>query len=136
MQRVEEGLFRTDRISLDPAFTPRQAAHRYACWLVDIAQQGGTVYEARTAAGEAAGFAALQGAAPGERHLTLYGVYPAFQGRGAGTALLRAAARGTFAAGFAVLTTVVVSSNPASLRALQRAGFVQTGMQYVYVRHV
>ena len=34
-ENIRNGVFKTDRVSLDPHFTPEQAANRYVCWIED-----------------------------------------------------------------------------------------------------
>ncbi len=42
---IRGNLFITDRVSLDPAFTPEQAARRYDLWSKDLVRQGAVPYK-------------------------------------------------------------------------------------------
>ena len=53
---IRRGVFVSDRISLDPAFTREQSGARYANWLQSMVAKGGKVYEVvRIGAGDTEG---------------------------------------------------------------------------------
>ena len=42
---IENGLFKDDRVSLDPYFTQKQANNRYIGWITDETNRGGQIYK-------------------------------------------------------------------------------------------
>lgn len=45
LNEIRDGMFRTDRVCLDPHFSPVQAANRYEGWISDELDRGSQTYK-------------------------------------------------------------------------------------------
>lgn len=84
-ERIEQGMFSTDRVALDPQFGPKAAARRYVYWIQDELARGGRVYTIFYGEREL-GFFSLKRQGNGETFAFLSGTYAAFRNSGFGFA--------------------------------------------------
>lgn len=134
LSRIGEGIFSTDRIFLDPAFTPEIAAARYVSWIKDELGRGSLLYDVLYGA-DRIGFFAYKEPEPGVSYPFLIGLYPEFQGRRLGSVLLLESLRASLDRGCTASSTVVSSNNPPIIRAHRNVGSYMDGMRYVFVWH-
>lgn len=133
-QEIKEGMFATDRISLDAAFSPEQAAKRYCGFLTDELTQGAQLLEFFYQ-GTPFGFSCLRALDPEHYYQALIGIYASSRGKGLGIALSYLSSRFAFGQGGESITTSVSSNNAASLRTHLKCGFLPTHTTYIFVRH-
>ena len=131
---IQNGLFATDRVSLDPAFSYAQAANRYANWLDDILDSGGAVFEVEFES-DVVGFFTLQENGDGHGNGALNGLFRSFQGKGLGTLFHQAILRQATREGFSHYTSRISSNNLSGLRAALSAGMAVDAIDCVFVRH-
>lgn len=77
------GMFRDDRVSLDPYFTQEQANNRYIGWITDEIQHGSKLYKLLYK-GETTGFFILRDQGNGVFFACIGGIYPNYQKFGFG----------------------------------------------------
>lgn len=132
---IRAGVFRSDRVSVDPAFTAAQAGNRYANWLSQMLTRGGRLFEV------------LQGEKPigffvicrvDERTVdpVLMGLYDELNDRGLGALLHKKTLDTCFTMECDRLTSTIVSNNSKVLRVYVNAGATITDTLYTYVKHV
>lgn len=134
LEEVKNGLYKTDRISLDPHFTSSQAANRYYCWLQDE-RKNGNEFLKLTYEGKFIGYLDLKALPNNEYEIQFTGIFPQYAGKG-------------YAIGFttklmeilsernATKTYIEISSNNIqSLRAMMNHGYGISSYFYVFVRH-
>lgn len=133
-QAIKKGMFATDRISLDPAFSPEQAAIRYCGFLTDELAQGAQLLEFFYQ-GTPFGFSCLRALDPEHYYQALTGLYESMRGKGLGFALNYLPSRFAFGQGGKSIVTGVSSNNTVSLRIHLKCGFLPTQTTYIFVRH-
>ncbi len=77
------GMFRDDRVSLDPYFTQKQANNRYIGWISDEAARDSQLFKL-VYKGETAGFFVLKNQGNRNYYVCIGGIYPNFQKFGFG----------------------------------------------------
>ncbi|MBO6303242.1 MAG: GNAT family N-acetyltransferase [Ruminiclostridium sp.] len=131
---VRDGLFDSDRISIDPHFTAQQANERFCGWLGDEKSRGTGFYQFRYK-GERVGFALLHDDGDGEFSSVLGGLYKAYRRSAIGNPLNFLIFRTAKKLGAKHLITNVSSNNPVQVRSLLACGYKLTHISHVYVRH-
>lgn len=134
--QIREGIFDTDRVSLDSKFGEGRAAQRYINWIEDELERGGLLFYV-TYKGEGAGFFSYKEPKPGvEAWPFLAGVFKEYRGSGIGSNVSLDASRMVAQQrGCSRIRTYVSSNNPAILRAQIAYGYQVERMSYVLVRH-
>lgn len=132
-QEIRKGIFRTDRVSLDPRINSERAALRYLNWLRDELEKGAHVHEL-SVSGRRAGFFLLRIGEDGVAHSVLSGLYDSSKTPGLGGLLLywiltEASRRAT-----AGLWSHISTNNPAVVKTHLDQGFAIEQINYVYVR--
>lgn len=138
MERVEakihQGMFNTDRVFLDPAFSKEQAASRYVNWLRDEVNKGGSVRE--TLLGDLAmGFFTFRKKNDEEFASALSGLYSSAETPGMGTILLCKILSEGKREGFKRITSHISSNNVPVVKAHLALGFEISSISYTFVRH-
>ena len=133
-QKIKEGMFRTDRIYVDPWFPREASARRYVYWLQDEVNRGAELFELCWK-DNPVGFVALQHNYD-EYHMFLYGIYPSYQGRGFSLVLSELLKQNVISRGGKTITTDVSSNNLASLRSRLQSGYLLDNSLYIYVKHI
>ena len=136
VQRLEreimQGIFSTDRISLDPRFGKTVAARRYLNWLHAEKANGAVLYELMQ--GEVPfGFFALKALGGGKFDNFLAGLYTAHLNAGLGFAMIGKAIEAIRGTGGKWYNTHVSSNNFSVFRLYQHYGFEIHGISYVLV---
>jgi ribosomal protein S18 acetylase RimI-like enzyme len=133
---VKEGLFKTDRIALDPELGPELANHRYSHWIADVAAKRiGALQWLMTASepSRRVGFIMFQEDGKTVNAL-LGGVFPQFQTQGAGLAMVLRPLHHFATQGFAHYQTKVSSNNFPIFKLYQDVGFKIHEVVYVMRR--
>lgn len=132
---IRSGVFKSDRVSIDPAFTLAQSGERYANWLKQMLAGGGFLYEV------------LQGERPigffvvtrVDEHTVdpvLMGLYDEAHDRGMGALLHKKTLDTCFTHACTRLASTIVSNNAKVLRVYVNAGATITDTLYTYVKHL
>lgn len=132
---IRQGMFTTDRISLDPFFSKEQSAERYCGLLADELARGAQLMEFFYQ-GSPFGFSCLRALDAERYYQSLTGLYETSRGQGLGFALSYLPSRFAFGQGGKSIATGVSSNNTASLRTHLKCGFLPTQTTYVFVRHI
>ncbi len=136
---IRSGVFRSDRVSIDPAFTLAQSGNRYANWLEGMLEKGGKLYEVLQGESEGAkpiGFFVI---CPVDEHTVdpvLMGLYDEDNDRGMGALLHKKTLDTCFTWDCQRLQSTIVSNNAKVLRVYVTAGAAITDTLYTYVKHV
>lgn len=131
---IRSGVFKSDRISIDPAFTTAQSGNRYANWLSQMLDQGGQLYEVLHGP-KPIGFFVIERVDAQTVDPVLMGLYDEQNDRGMGALLHKKTLDTCFAQDCARLTSTIVSNNAKVLRVYVNAGATIADTQYVYVKH-
>lgn len=132
---IRAGVFETDRVSIDPAFTKAESGNRYANWTKQMADNGCFLYE--TLQGDRPfGFFIIKRVDEQTVDPVLMGMYQSRDDRGLGTLLHKKTLDTCFTHECARLTSTIVSNNFKVLRVYLNAGASITETLYTYVRHV
>ena len=132
---IFQGIFLTDRVSLDPQFARHVAATRYWNWICDERRDGGEIYELLHDENPV-GFFVLRRTDPTTCKSILSGLYRSSKIPGLGSALLRQAIMASLALGCTKLVSAISRNNPAVLRTHVKEGFEFTTVQSVFSRFV
>lgn len=134
-ERINEGLFDTDRIALDPQFGIRTANTRYSNWLLDEIKRGAKLLNIKKD-GKKVGFILLK-----EDNQTidviLHGIYKQYQKQHLGSllAICPSIYVQKFNSNIKYYQTKVSSNNPGILRIMTKYGYKVTDISYVFVKH-
>ena len=132
---IRGGVFKSDRISIDPAFTTAQAGNRYANWLAQMLAGGGKLFEVLR--GETPiGFFVIVRVDETTIDPVLMGLYDEEGDRGMGALLHKKTLDTCFTMDCMRLSSTIVSNNAKVLRVYVNAGATITDTQYTYVKHV
>jgi hypothetical protein len=135
LEIIETGrMFTTDRIALDPSFSPQQAGHRYVCWIRDLLQQGGALHVAAYNGRDVAFGVAIE-RQPGAWEASLGGVFPEPGTSGLGFASVYLNTAVPRQQGGAKVVTRVSSNNLPIFRLHLLFGYEPTNLEYVLIRH-
>ncbi|MFH1880876.1 MAG: GNAT family N-acetyltransferase, partial [Bacillota bacterium] len=133
--RIREGVFKSDRISLDPYFPMEMTSNRYINWIGQMLTQGGMLYEMLRRE-EPVGVFIIKRIDAQTVDPVLMGLYQEDQNRGLGTLLHKKTLDACFAQECARITSTFVSNNAKILRVYANVGAAITDVLYTYVKHV
>lgn len=133
--RIWEGVFKSDRISLDPYFPAEKTAARYINWIGQLLAQGGMLYEALNR-GEPFGVFIIKRIDAQTVDPVLMGLYQEDRNRGLGTLLHKKTLDTCFKQECDRITSTYVSNNSKILRVYANVGAAVTDVLYTYVKHV
>lgn len=132
---IRGGIFKSDRVSIDPAFTRAQAGNRYANWLWQMVGKGAKLFEVLR--GETpVGFFVIERVDEVTVDPVLMGLYDEENDRGMGALLHKKTLDTCFTMDCKKLTSTIVSNNAKVLRVYVNAGATITDTQYTFVKHV
>jgi GNAT superfamily N-acetyltransferase len=131
---LAKGIFTTDRVALDPAFSVGLAARRYKGWIGDVLARGGKAYKCGFK-GKAVGFFVNGPITDGSCAGILSGTYKDYERSGLGVALIHCALLAAKDEGAKRMTSGVSTNNLSSLRANLQNGWSVAGATYIYVKH-
>ena len=133
--QIRQGIFVSDRVSVDPAFTPEQSGNRYANWLAGMLAKGGRLYEVLRG-GKPIGFFVIRRVNERTVDPVLMGLYDEQNDRGMGALLHKKTLDTCFTWDCDRLQSTIVSNNAAVLRVYVNAGATITDTLYTYVKHL
>lgn len=133
--RIGEGVFKSDRVSLDPYFPPERTALRYTNWIRQMLAQGCMLYEVLHRE-EPIGVFIIKRINAQTVDPVLMGLYNEDQNRGLGTLLHKKTLDTCFAQECSKITSTFVSNNAKILRVYTNVGATITDVLYTYVKHV
>lgn len=131
---IRKGLFGTDRVFLDPAFTREQAARRYELWAEDLIRKGNIPTKV-VVNGEIIGFDLSEKLSHGKLRGVLSGLYEAYKNSGMGYWCIYAGFMNAVEKKTKKSITRVSSNNPAILRLQMLFGADIKSFEYVFVKH-
>ena len=131
---IRSGVFVSDRISLDPAFTLAQSGNRYANWLKGMLSRGGKLYEVLQGE-KPIGFFVITRVNETTVDPVLMGLYDEQNDRGMGALLHKKTLDTCFTWECDKLQSTIVSNNAKVLRVYVNAGATITDTLYTYVKH-
>ncbi len=132
--KIRQGVFSTDRISMDPAFGPEKAANRYANWTEQMIEKGDLYFEI-CLKGEPFAFFTMHGFDASTAQPTLMGTYPDYLDKGLGVVVQKKCLDTAFELGYTHLKSIIVSNNPKVVRTNLMFGIIIEEMYYTYVMH-
>lgn len=133
--RIREGVFKSDRISLDPHFSGDKTALRYTNWISQLIRQGGMLYEVLHR-GEPIGVFIIKRIDAQTVDPVLMGLYQEERNRGLGTLLHKKTLDTCFEQECSRITSTFVSNNAKILRVYANVGAAVTDVLYTYVKHM
>jgi hypothetical protein len=132
--RIRSGVFKSDRISIDPAFTAAQSANRYVNWLQQLLGGGGMLYEMLRDE-KPVGFFVVTRVDAKTVDPVLMGLYDEANDRGMGALLHKKTLDTCFTLDCERVASTIVSNNAKVLRVYVNAGASITDTLYTYVKH-
>lgn len=132
---IREGVFVSDRVSIDPHFGVKKGGNRYANWLKSMLDKGGYLYEVLSG-DKPIGFFVICRKDENTVDPVLMGMYDEQNDRGMGALLHKKTLDTCFTHECKRLTSTIVSNNAKVLRVYVNAGATITDTLYTYVKHV
>ncbi|MEG0048657.1 MAG: hypothetical protein RR865_05795 [Clostridia bacterium] len=132
---IRSGVFVSDRVSIDPAFSVAQGGNRYANWLAAMLERGGQLYEVLNQE-RPIGFFVIVRKDESTVDPVLMGLYDEQNDRGMGALLHKKTLDTCFTHDCKRLTSTIVSNNAKVLRVYVNAGATITDTLYTYVKHL
>lgn len=131
---IKKGLYKTDRIYLDPYFTPRQSANRYVGWISDEIKRGSEMFKL-VYNGDNYGYVGFKKLIENVYQEFIYGIYPEFQGQGLAFNMTYKLVDLLKERHIMSIHIDISSNNMASLQSKLRNGYILNSFTYVYVKH-
>jgi L-amino acid N-acyltransferase YncA len=131
---LKKGVFTTDRVYLDKAFTNEQAAQRYVYWLEDEHARGAQLYKLLYK-DQAVGFYIFKETADGGCYPFLSGLYGASTKPGLGNILLHKIIEEAARRGLKSISSYISSNNLPMVKVHISEGFTIANIHYVYIKH-
>lgn len=132
---IRQGVFTSDRVSIDPFFTRAQSGNRYANWVSSMLTRGGKLYEVLHG-DRPMGFFIITRVDEHTVDPVLMGLYDEARDRGMGALLHKKTLDTCFTWDCDQLTSTIVSNNWRVLRVYVNAGATLADTLYTYVKHV
>jgi len=132
--KIQNGLFSSDRVYLDPYFTGEQAANRYHGWIEDELKREAKLYKI-TYKDKTVGFFILKDQGDGVFHSALGGIYQDINIIGIGLAMDYLELKATQENGGKKLLAGVSSNNGAAFSIPMNLGYTIDKMMIIYVKH-
>ena len=133
-QQIKNGMFQTDRVILDPIFSPSQAANRYILWMKDEKERGSVLYTYKYK-GQPVGFSCMREINPQVYYPVLGGIYSQGKALPFGSAIIYKQLEIAKRLGGKQLVTYISTNNPGVIRAYSQLGYVFEDIKYVFVKH-
>lgn len=132
---IRKGIFRSDRVSIDPSFGIMKGGNRYANWLKGILEEGGFLYEVLSGE-KPIGFFVIVRKDETTVDPVLMAMYDEQNDRGMGALLHKKTLDTCFTHDCKRLTSTIVSNNAKVLHVYVNAGANITDTLYTYVKHI
>lgn len=133
-REIENGLFSTDRICIDPYFSKKVAARRYINWIKDEMRMGSDVYKICFKE-EAIGFFTFKETENDIYFPFLAGLYTKYLNSGMGFAINLKALEEAIARKGRKIYGYISTNNPSVVKIQYTLGYTLTNIQYVFIRH-
>lgn len=133
-KNIENGMFKTDRISLDPLFGEKKSAFRYINWIQDELDRGSELYRF-IYKGNDIGFIGFKEKENKVFHDFISGIYKPYLGKGLAVNMTYKLVEEVKNRGGVKLTTDISSNNVLSLKSRINNGFNFEYTNYVFVKH-
>jgi hypothetical protein len=131
---IRNGMYDTDRISLDPHFTKEQASNRYIGWIQDEMGRGTDVYKL-IYRNQSIGYFTMKDLGEGVCYPFLAGMYRSHRTSGLGFNIAYKPMCETAARGGTSISTYISTNNDSAVRLHVSLGFRFKEITYVYVKH-
>ncbi len=131
---IRPGIFRSDRVSIDPAFSRQLGGQRYANWLRSMLEAGGYLYEVMKGE-KAIGFFVITRKDENTVDPVLMAMYDEENDRGLGALLHKKTLDTCFTHPCKRLPSTIVSNNAKVHRVYVNAGATIADTLYTYVKH-
>ena len=131
---IEQGLFKSDRISLDNNFSAMQASSRYIYWIKDELEKTSQAYKI-SYKGVIIGFFTFKARTIDSYYPFLAGLYSNFAKSGLGFTTLRKPIEEVIHRNGKSISTFVSTNNPFVVRSHIEQGFTIVETQYVFIKH-
>ena len=132
---IRNGMFKTDRVNLDPYFTLQQGANRYIGWISDELERGSLVYKL-TYKDETIGFFTFKDLGRGVYFPFLAGLYKNSMQSGLGFNTVYKPICEAIKRNGCMLSTYISSNNLNAIRVHTLLNFKFNEISYIYIRHV
>ncbi|MEM1020796.1 MAG: hypothetical protein AAGJ09_09950 [Pseudomonadota bacterium] len=133
-RHIRDGLFSTDRYSLDAQFTAEQAANRYCGWIGDELDRGGVLH-AISFKGKFVGFFLVREMGTKRYSSLLAAIFPAYQNMGLGYFINHMAYAHCFSIGATAVSTTYSSNNLSAANIHCHLSTRLLSQVYVYTKH-
>jgi len=128
------GIFKTDRVSLDPAFSPDKSANRYIGWIGDELTRDGKVYKC-IHKDNVFGYFVCRMDGDKVNYVYNIGIYKDQNYAGLGVGLIIASIKQALEAGAKKTISGLSTNNMPAIAANLAAGYRVIGAKYIYVKH-
>jgi len=133
-QEISNGLFKTDRVALDPLLGIEKSSQRYLGWISDELEAGAMIYEV-TKAEELIGFFLIRRVNTNACHAILAGLMDKYQKSGLGFVLNFLEIETSQKMGATAVYSIFSSNNRGALAIHMSMGYKVDRQHYVYVKH-
>jgi hypothetical protein len=131
---IRNGMYDTDRISLDPHFTKEQASNRYIGWIQDEVTRGADVYRL-IYKNQSIGYFTMKNLGDGAYYPFLGGMYQSHRNSGLGFNVAYKAMCEIAERGGILDSTYISTNNDSAVRLHVGLGFRFEEITYVYIKH-
>jgi len=132
--QIKLGVFETDRVSLDPAFSQESSANRFICWIGDEITRGGKVYKC-VLNKRIFGFFVNRIDTQRVNYVCNLGIYKEYENAGLGMCLIASSIRQAIEVGARKSISAVSTNNISAIKANLAAGYQITSARYIYTMH-
>lgn len=133
-QEISNGLFKTDRVALDPLLGMKKSSQRYLGWISDELEAGALIYEV-TKTEDLIGFFLIRQINPDTSHAILAGLLDKYQKSGLGFVLNFLEIEISQKMGSSAVYSIFSSNNRGALAIHMSMGYKVDRQHYVYVKH-
>jgi L-amino acid N-acyltransferase YncA len=131
---LRRGIFVTDRVYLDTAFTKEQAAQRYEYWIEDECGRGAQLYKL-VYKSQAIGFFIFKETSNGGCYPFLAGLYESTTTPGGGNVLVHKIIEEASRRGLKFISSFISTNNLPVIKVHLSEGFTIAQISYVYIKH-
>lgn len=131
---IDNGLFATDRIILDPFFSKEQAFNRYKNWIVDEIERGSEAFKI-VYKGDSIGFFTFKNMGRDIFYPFLAGLYKKYETSGLGFTTLRKPIEEALKRDGKMISTYASTNNMPVIRAHSQQGFSINELHNVFIKH-
>lgn len=131
---IDKGIFKTDRIYLDPAFKKGASAQRYKYWIADLISQGKMPHKV-TYNNETIGFFLNKEIKPGIFEGILTGLYSGYEGTGLGVCMQYMGLMYCMNSGGKKVISHISANNIEVFKAEDMLGCKVSSVEYVFIKH-